>query len=103
MRTMTARRVAAGGLVVLAGIAALRDDPDGDTSEVVVASRDLTPGPALTIEDVHAEKRSTATIPEGAPSLQGVLDSTVAGPVRRGEVLTDLRLLGPRLADSALG
>jgi len=29
--------------------------------------------------------------------------STLAGPARRGEVLTDVRLLGPRLAQSAAG
>ena len=28
---------------------------------------------------------------------------TLAGPARRGEVLTDVRLLGPRLAESAAG
>ena len=29
--------------------------------------------------------------------------STLAGPVRRGEVITDVRLLGARLAESAAG
>ena len=29
--------------------------------------------------------------------------STLAGPVRRGEVLTDVRLLGPRLAEATAG
>jgi len=32
-----------------------------------------------------------------------VVGSTLAGPARRGEVLTDVRLLGPRLAESAAG
>ena len=32
-----------------------------------------------------------------------MVGSTLAGPARRGEVLTDVRLLGPRLAQSAAG
>ncbi len=32
-----------------------------------------------------------------------VIGSTLAGPARRGEVLTDVRLLGRRLAESAAG
>ena len=42
-RTVLARRVAAGGLVVLAGVATLRSNPDGDYAQVVVADRDLRP------------------------------------------------------------
>ena len=37
------------------------------------------------------------------PSVDTVVGSTLAGPARRGEVLTDVRLLGPRLAESAAG
>jgi Flp pilus assembly protein CpaB len=98
------RRIAAGGLVALAGIAALRSNPDGDRAEIVVASRDLHPGVALTADDVHLEKHLTATVPDGSRSdLDGVVGSTLAGPARRGEVLTDVRLLGARLAESAAG
>lgn len=101
---MAARRVAAGGLVVLAGVAALRDDPQGDLTGVVVSSHDLTPGTPLTVDDVHIEKRSKTTIPDGAAyDLAAVLGSTPAGPAHRGEVLTDLSVLGPRLADAAIG
>ena len=32
-----------------------------------------------------------------------MLGTTLAGPARRGETLTDVRLLGPRLAESAAG
>lgn len=103
-RTVLARRVAAGGLVVLAGIAALRSDPDGDNAQVVVAAHDLRPGAALTTDDVRIEKRSTTTIPDGSQSNVGaVVGSTLASPIRRGEVLTDVRLLGSRLAESTAG
>ncbi|EUA40449.1 SAF-like family protein [Mycobacterium avium subsp. avium 2285 (R)] len=103
-RTVLARRIAAGTLVVLAAIAALRSDPAGDYAPVVVAEHDLRPGAALTAADVRLEKRLAATVPEGSPAEIGaVLGSTLAGPARRGEVLTDVRLLGSRLAEAAVG
>lgn len=103
-RTVLARRVAAGGLVVLAGIATLRSHPEGDYAQVVVAEHDLRPGAALTPSDVRLEKRLASTVPDGArPELGAVVGSTLAGPARRGEVLTDVRLLGSRLAEAAIG
>jgi Flp pilus assembly protein CpaB len=103
-RTVLARRVGAGGLVVLAGIATLRSNPDGDSAEVVVAARDLHPGTALTTDDVRLEKRLATTVPDGSQAdLGAVVGSTLASPTRRGEVLTDVRLLGSRLAESAAG
>jgi Flp pilus assembly protein CpaB len=103
-RTVLARRVAAGGLVVLAGIATLRSNPDGDRADVVVAARDLRPGTALSLDDVRIEKRLAATVPDGSQANVGaVVGSTLAGPTRRGEVLTDVRLLGSRLAEAAIG
>ena len=103
-RTVAARRVAAGALVVLAAVAALRSDPHGDQTDIVVAARDLSPGIELTAADVRVEKRTAATVPDGSQSsVDAVVGSTLAGPARRGEVLTDVRLLGPRLAQSAAG
>ncbi|MGD1170244.1 SAF domain-containing protein [Mycobacterium seoulense] len=103
-RTVLARRVAAGGLVVLAGLAALRSNPAGDYAEVVVADHDLRPGAALTPADVRLEKRLATTVPDGARTDVGaVLGSTLAGPTRRGEILTDVRVLGSRLAESTAG
>jgi Flp pilus assembly protein CpaB len=96
--------VAAGVLVVLAGVATLRSNPDDDRAEVVVAARDLRPGTALTSDDVYLEKRSATTVPDGSRAdLSGVVGSTLASPTRRGEVLTDVRLLGSRLAESTAG
>ncbi|ORV11001.1 SAF domain-containing protein [Mycobacterium celatum] len=103
-RTVLARRIAAGGLVVLAAIAAVRSDPDGDRAQVVVAARDLGPGAQLTPDDVRLENRLAPMLPDGSQSDLGVVvGSTLAGPARRGEVLTDVRLLGSRLAESAAG
>lgn len=103
-RTVAARRVAAGALVVLAAVAALRSNPHGDQTDIVVAARDLSPGVELTAADIRLEKRMAATVPDGSQSsVDAVVGSTLAGPARRGEVLTDVRLLGPRLAQSAAG
>ncbi|AYE97547.1 flagellar biosynthesis protein FlgA [Mycobacterium paragordonae] len=103
-RTVLARRVAAGGLVVLAGIAALRSNPQGDRVDVVVAARDLGSGTALTESDVRVEKRLATTVPDGSLTDPGRLPgATLASPTRRGEVLTDVRLLGSRLAESTAG
>ncbi|MGE2713925.1 SAF domain-containing protein [Mycolicibacterium litorale] len=103
-RTVLARRIAAGALVVLAGVAAVRSDPDGEQVDVVVAARDLTPGEELAASDVRTERRPVTTVPDGAAAdPTRVVGATVAGPARRGEVLTDVRLLGPRIAEAAAG
>jgi Flp pilus assembly protein CpaB len=103
-RTVVARRVAAGALVVLAAVAAVRSDPRGEQTDIVVAARDLSPGIELTAADVRLETRMAATVPDGSQTNLGeVVGSTLAGPARRGEVLTDVRLLGPRLAESVAG
>src|SRR4051812_1641159 len=103
-RTTAARRVAAGALVVLAGVAALRPDPADGHADVVVFAHDVAPGVELTATDLRVESRSKTTIPDGSQTDPAkLLGSTLAGPARRGEVLTDVRLLGPRLAQSAAG
>jgi Flp pilus assembly protein CpaB len=101
---VAARRGAAGLLVLLAAAAALRPDPDASVRPVLVAARDLAPGAALTAADVQIESRSATTIPDGAQTDVGAaVDAVLAGPARRGEVLTDVRLLGPRLAEASAG
>src|SRR5829696_4497866 len=103
-RTVAARRAVAAGLVVLAAIAALRSDPHGDKTDIVVAACDLSPGVELTAADVKLEKRLATTVPDGASvTVDTVVGSTLAGPARRGEMLTDVRLLGPRLAQLSAG
>lgn len=102
-RTVRARRIAAAALVVLAAAAALRPDPDGADREVTVAARDLAPGTILTASDVRIEKHSAATLPDGVEPLDRIVGATLAGPTRRGEILTDARVLGSRLAGLSAG
>jgi Flp pilus assembly protein CpaB len=97
-------RVSGPRTSLLAGVAALRPDPDDGRATVVVATHDLTPGAELTADDIRLETRSAPTVPDGSQTDLGVVvGSTLAGPARRGEVLTDVRLLGRRLAESAAG
>ncbi|NBP86015.1 MAG: flagellar biosynthesis protein FlgA, partial [Mycobacteriaceae bacterium] len=65
-RTILARRIAAGLLVVLAALSALRADPDGSETDVVVAAGDLGPGRALKADLLRLEKRSATGLPDGA-------------------------------------
>lgn len=103
-RTVAARRALAGALVVLAGVAAWRDDPRADHADVVVTTRDLSPGTELTTDDIRLETHTASTIPDGSHTdVDSVVGATLAGPARRGEVVTDVRVLGPRLAESAAG
>lgn len=104
VHTIRARRLAAAALVMLAAILALRADPDGERTDVYVAAHDLPPGTALIADDVRLEKRLIATLPDGVQQAgASVVGAIPAGPVRRGEVLTDVRLLGSRLAELAVG
>lgn len=103
-RTAMARRIAAGFLVLLAAVLAIRPDPDREQRDVVVAIRDLSPGVTLGADDVTVSRRPAMTIPDGAAStVDAVVGMTLAGPSRRGEVLTDARVLGSRLAGLSAG
>ncbi|MET4611197.1 Flp pilus assembly protein CpaB [Rhodococcus sp. PvR044] len=101
-RVAVARRVLAGALALTAVILLLRGDPSDDQVAVVAAARDLTPGLVLRADDVRLVQLGAATVPTGA--LRGIEDAighTLTGPARAGETLTDLRMLGPRLANAA--
>ncbi len=97
------RRVGAG-LLALAGVALFAHDAAAtDHVRVVVAARDLTPGIKLDAADVRIAEYSPALVPDGAVlDVDEVLAHTVAGPIRAGEPLTDLRLLSSRLAEAAM-
>lgn len=103
-RTVRARKVAASALIVLAGLSAIRSNPHSDQTDVVVARHDIAPGTALSADDVSLESRVAHTVPDGATSdVATVLHATLTGPARRGEILTDVRLLSNRLTEAAAG
>ena len=103
-RTALARRIVAGVLVLLAGVAAWRPDPHSTSREVGVATRDLAPGITVTPDDVALSSRPAGTLPDGAVTiLDAAVGATLAGPSRRGEILTDARVLGSRLTGLSVG
>lgn len=58
----------------------------------------------MTAADIKLERHSTATLPDGAQrEVAPVIGATLTAPARRGEVITDVRLLGSRLAETAAG
>ncbi|WP_032399655.1 RcpC/CpaB family pilus assembly protein [Rhodococcoides fascians] len=98
------RRIAAGILVAVAVLLFVDDAAGDDRVRVVTAGRDLTPGTILTPADVAVAEWDSATVPDGAVLDSADVDGrTLTGPVRAGELLTDVRLLGSRTATAALG
>lgn len=99
-----ARRLLAAALAAVAALLFLRGDPDTERTTVVVAERDLAPGRLLEAGDLRSAPREAGTLPAGAVADPAELvGATLTGAMRRGEVFTDLRVVGPRLAAAATG
>ncbi len=85
---------------VLAGVHELRPAPAA-TTRVVTAARDLPAGAVLTDEDVVEVEFADGTEPAGlADDPTGRM---LAAPLRAGEPVTDVRLLGRPLVESYPG
>ncbi|WP_164703329.1 Flp pilus assembly protein CpaB [Modestobacter sp. KNN46-3] len=98
------RQVAAAALVCLALVLALRPPPsppgqrEQPTVPVVVAAADLPAGTVLTAGDLAAAELPTGLLPSGATAdVAGLTGQLLAAPVRSGEPVTDVRLVGPGL------
>ncbi|GAA5043444.1 SAF domain-containing protein [Nocardia callitridis] len=101
---LLARRVLAGALVAVAAVLTLRGDPDAAQTPVLVAAHDLAPGHPLTAEDVRSTPHGSTTLPANVfTDATTLVGATAAGAMRAGEVFTDLRVVGPRLAAAAAG
>jgi pilus assembly protein CpaB len=104
-RAVGARRrlVAAGliGIAVVSGLTALRPQP-APTRAIWVAAHDLGGSRQLTAADVRLARLPLAAVPGGAlPVTTRVVGRLLAAPVRRGEPITDVRLLSPALVAAA--
>ncbi|MGY1841163.1 MULTISPECIES: Flp pilus assembly protein CpaB [unclassified Modestobacter] len=96
------RQTAAAALAGLALVLALRPAPEPPagpvTVPVVVAAGDLPAGTALTADALTVARLPYATAPAGVAAEPGALAGQVlASPVRAGEPVTDVRLVGPGL------
>jgi Flp pilus assembly protein CpaB len=87
------RRPLAALCAALAVVGVLRalHPPAPATVAVVVAARDLASGTVLRAGDVAVRRYPPAIAPAGAPA--DPLGRTLAGPVRTGEPITDVRLV----------
>ena len=94
------RRLVAAGLAggaVAAGITALTPAPP-PTVAVLAAGRDLAAGKLLENSDLSPVRLPSEAVPAGAlREGDAVAGRVLAGPMRRGEPLTDVRLVGPTL------
>lgn len=98
------RRVAAAllaGVAVLAGLNAVAP-PGPRTVRVLVAAHDLGGDAPLESSDVQPADVPVTGVPAGAlRSAAAAVGHLTAGPVRRGEILTDVRLVGSALIGRA--
>ncbi len=97
------RQVTAGLLVVLALVLALRPAPPAGpagpvTVPVVVAATDLSAGAVLRESDLVLADLPAQLAPDGSNAEGAELAGRVlAAPLRRGEPVTDVRVVGPGL------
>lgn len=100
------RWLLAGGLAAAAVATALPTlaPPPPPTTAVLAAARDLAAGEALAPADLVRLDLPTVSVPDGVlTGADAVTGRLVAGAVRRGEPLTDLRVVGPALLASVPG
>ena len=84
-------------LTAVAVAAAIRTvaPPAPATVTMTVAARDLAAGDAVSSTDLTTARVPPGTVPDGA--VAAAAGSVLATPVRRGEPITDVRLVGPAL------
>jgi Flp pilus assembly protein CpaB len=106
-RAVLARRRALAALLAgLAVVSAVRAtaEPAVPTDAVVVAARDLPGGTTVRRPDLRVARLPVDTVPAGAAGDVGRLAGRVlASPLRRGEPVTDVRLVAPGLLDGFPG
>ena len=103
-RAVLARRRLLAALLtavaVAAGLQAAAAPPPARVP-VTVAARDLPSGAVLTDADVRTVGFAPGSVPEGA--VADAAGRTLAAPLRAGEPVTDLRLVGPALTEGYPG
>jgi len=87
-------------VAVAAGLQAARAEPPARVA-VLVAARDLPSGTVLEADDVRRVGFASGSVPSGLATE--AVGRTLAAPLRSGEPLTDVRLVGPALTDGYPG
>jgi Flp pilus assembly protein CpaB len=93
------RRVVSALFAAAAVLAGLRTvaPPPPETVTVLAAARDLPSGTVVGADDLVPVEFPPDAVPDGAASAAEATGRTVAAPVRRGEPITDVRLVGEPL------
>jgi Flp pilus assembly protein CpaB len=84
------------GVAALAGLQATAAPPL-PSDWVVAAARDLDAGTVLSADDLTRVAFADGTAPSGVIAADEALGRTLAAPLRRGEPVTDVRLVGAGL------
>lgn len=92
----------AAGAAVLIGLQAAAAPP-APTVPVYAASRDLPAGVVLRAGDLSRVGFSPESVPAHAVSREDAVGRLTASPLRRGEPVTDVRLVGPDLGEGYPG
>lgn len=87
---------------VLAGVRAVSPAPPA-TESVLTAAHDLPSGTVLDPDDLVTRQLPAGSAPDGLASGSDAVGRTVAAPLRRGEPVTDVRLVGPSLLEGYPG
>ncbi len=93
-RRLLAFVCAAGAVLAVLRVVA---PPDPTTIEVLVAAHDLPAGQVVDADDVELRAVPPDVVPTGLVDRADALGRTVAAPMRRGEPLTDVRLVSESL------
>jgi Flp pilus assembly protein CpaB len=80
-------------LAVLSALSAVRQTPRTET--ILVARHDLASGLVVTPDDIGTVEVPRSAVPDHVLARHRAVGRRVAGPMRAGEPLTDVRLVGP--------
>ncbi|MFT4127270.1 MAG: SAF domain-containing protein [Gordonia sp. (in: high G+C Gram-positive bacteria)] len=103
-RSVAIRRTVSAILVIAAVVVGVAGRGHTAADHVLVAARDLLPGHSLTGADLTSAEFPPDLLPGGVIRLRADAQGrTVTGPIRAGEIITDGRLLSPRLPRQLTG
>ena len=103
-RSVRTRRLIALCLILAAVGVAVLSTRRSEAPPLIVAATDLKPGTVLTRDDVVARETPTEAIPDRAlTDYEKAVGQRLTGPVNRGEIITEQRILTARLPETLTG
>ena len=103
-RSVRVRRAVALMLVLAAAALMIASQREPESPPLIVAATDLRPGTVLTADHLTARPTPARFAPDGAVTTAAqAIGKRLTGPMRRGEVITDTRLLISALPESLTG